>query len=1037
MKSERMRAAAAALAGVALAAAVPAAPAVAADDTKSAKASLRLEELGLGYEDARALAGEERAAALEGIAAELDAILGKELPAHRRPAGYFLAAELRRELDAPGAAAGLHGKAERAAKDDPIGAAAAFAAIRAMEEAGDDAGAAKEWGRWLEKHPRSPLRPEAQLALTWNSVRRDTLAAADKTLETLAAEAPWMDRDPRRVLAEGTVRYLQKQPAEALAVLGDDTPGAGAAYLRALCYRDQGDMLKSAARFQEVVERYPDSPLRDLALLAKADVFLASRAWKSAAEEFARVAAAVRRDDVRAEAELRHAAAVFLDGNADLGVAALRAVTADHAGTGAAARAQYLLGEVLFTQARYEEAIVEFNRVLGKYFDHALAARAQYRVGRSLDALGRSPEATSAYQTVVSGYTQSPESPAAAYLAGVGLLEAGRPLVAAPYFQIVLDRYARDGGDAIVFARPEHQELVEASLCLLQLSYHGAGDLGQLSGVPHILLGRMPRSASPWRSFALLIDADALASLARYDEARAALESLIAEFPSQPVVVPANRLLAWTYARQGEDALAIATEERMLDRYADLGDDESLAEALLHKAHIRFNEKRYADAARAYDELAARFPDHAETQLALYQSGLSHLRLGNTGDAVDRWEAALARDPASETAAKAWARAGDLYFRAEKFDDAERCFRGLIANFDGTDVQARASLRIAQCQYNAGRDAEALELFSELAVRYAGTPSGREAERGIELALYRLGQGADGELVLAQLVEKHPTSSFAADAQFEIALRRYDRKEYGEAADEFRRVVTQFPSFSAVDRAHYLMGDSYERAGNAADARGAYEQFLHFFPSSEFGAPVRFRLGTLRYEAGDLMQAAVDFTAVLEQEISAETRQAALYNLALCQISLERPEEAVATLARFRSGQAAGDPRAADVAYRLGDLHERSMRWEAAIEEYNRALKADPEKSLAVELHYRIGTSREQLQDQDGAIIAYGKAAGVGARSDAYHLSAVARLAALYESREDWVKAVRAYKDLIRDAKDPELVAAARDRVEQLAAVTQ
>jgi tetratricopeptide (TPR) repeat protein len=249
--------------------------------------------------------------------------------------------------------------------------------------------------------------------------------------------------------------------------------------------------------------------------------------------------------------------------------------------------------------------------------------------------------------------------------------------------------------------------------------------------------------------------------------------------------------------------------------------------------------------------------------------------------------------------------------------------------------------------------------------------------------------------------------------------------------------VTQFPSFSAVDRAHYLMGDSYEHAGNAAEARGAYEQFLHFFPSSEFGAPVRFRLGTLRYEAGDLMQAAVDFTAVLEQETSAETSQAALYNLALCQISLERPEEAVKTLERFRAGQAAGDPRAADVAYRLGDLHERSMRWQEAIAEYQRALASGPEKSLAVELHYRIGTSREQLQDVDGAIAAYRKASGVGARSDAYHLSAVARLAALYESREEYAKAVSAYKELIRDAKDPELVAAAKERVEQLAAVTK
>ena len=66
--------------------------------------------------------------------------------------------------------------------------------------------------------------------------------------------------------------------------------------------------------------------------------------------------------------------------------------------------------------------------------------------------------------------------------------------------------------------------------------------------------------------------------------------------------------------------------------------------------------------------------------------------------------------------------------------------------------------------------------------------------------------------MLAQLVEKYPTSSFAAQAQFEIALRQYQAKSYDDAAESFRRVVSQFPSYSEADRAQYLMADSYSRA---------------------------------------------------------------------------------------------------------------------------------------------------------------------------------------------------------------------------------
>ena len=76
---------------------------------------------------------------------------------------------------------------------------------------------------------------------------------------------------------------------------------------------------------------------------------------------------------------------------------------------------------------RTEEAIVEYNRVLTRYFQHSVAASAQYRVARCLDALGRHADATGSYQAVVRGYPLEPEAPAAAYMAGVGLLTQGRP----------------------------------------------------------------------------------------------------------------------------------------------------------------------------------------------------------------------------------------------------------------------------------------------------------------------------------------------------------------------------------------------------------------------------------------------------------------------------------------------------------------------------------------------------------------------------------------------------------------------------------
>jgi TolA-binding protein len=730
---------------------------------------------------------------------------------------------------------------------------------------------------------------------------------------------------------------------------------------------------------------------------------------------------------------LRKAISIVLDGDAEEGTNQLRSVVAAYTGSDLAARAQFMLGEVLFEEQRHEEAIVEFNQVLAHYFEHKLAPRAQYRIGRSLDALDRGADATNTYQSVVAGYPLSPESPAAAYLAGVGLLELGRPAVAAPYFQIVLDRYSKnDSTGALVFASDEHRELVEASLCLLELSYHHTGNLGQLSGAPHIMLQKMPPSKSPWRAYALLIDADALAAQARYPEAEEMLQQLIGEFPEHTIAVPATRLLAWTYAQQGEDELAIQTEEQMLARYAAYGDQANLSTAFFNKANILFNRKDYEEASAAYDEFLRRFSDHPKQLQALYRAGLCYQRLDQHGDAVDRWEALVAIDSTADISELAWIRAGDLYFRADHYEDAKRSYQCLLKHFAGSQAAAMGMLRLAQCEYNAGQDEEALKLYSDVINRFPSSHYAVEAERGMELALYRLGQRDDGSEVLTELVERYPTSSFAADAQFEIAMRSYNAERYDEAAEEFRRVVSQFPGFSAADRAHYLMAEAYRLAGLTRDAELSYEQFLTFFPESEFRPMVHFYLGSIRFEKGEYLRAAIDFTGIMDGEAPRDISAAALFNMALCRRMLGEPEQAREHLKSYRNKYSATDERAVDIAYQLGDIHDKAGRTKEAIEEYKRGIAAKPAEPLFTELYYRIGLCREQLEDLDGALTAYRRARKAGSKKNTFRLLAVARCAAIYEEQENYNGALAAYRDLIENATDPELVVAAKERASQI-----
>jgi len=916
--------------------------------------------------------------------------------------------------------------------------AASYLAAQALESAGDDEAARRAWTRWREDHPNGRLATEAGLRLAWLQLRAGVNDQAAATVTALAEAHPWLRTDPAWRRAQAMVDCVQGRPAEALAQLGDAPQGAVPLYLKGLCEAALGDPLAAAAAFQDVAARYPHSPLRDPALFAKANTFLAGGAWRSAAEDFAIVAARTTDAELAAEATIRQAVARHLDGASPTAVALLRDLTSRLRGTEVAARAQFLLGDVLAAVGDHAGAIVALNEVLGVYYDRDVAAGAQYRIARSYAALGQVDDATAACQAVVTGYPLSPQAPAAAYLAGCGLLENNRAPEAAAYFQLVLDRYAQheDSDGTIVFAAPEHRELVDAALCMLQVAWQSTGDRGRLSGAAHALLQRLPPSRSPWRAWALLIDADAQAGQGLYADARASLERLQTEFPDHTALPAAGQLLAWTYAQEGDQERAVAASEAVLARDTGGGDRELFNQALLNIAHVRFNQGRHADALPAYEEFLRRNAQHADRQLVLYQAGLCYLRLDRAGDAADRWEAAVALDPASDLAEQAWSRAGDLYFQAERYDDARRCYGGLLAHFADGDGAALGRLRLAQCDFNAGRDQEAITGFGQLIESNPRSPLRADAEHGIEQSLYRLGQADNGIEQLTDLVEHHPDSPFAADAQFRIASRLYENRQFEQAADEFRRVVSRWPGYSAADRAQYLMAESYAEAGDGESARQAYEQFLGFFGKSDLKVSARFRLGMNRFEAGAYRDAATGFAEVVAAAPGGEMAKAALYNLALCQRLDGQPAAAATRLQEYRRTYP-GDERAAAVAFQLGDLHEQAGRLPQAVSELAAAAAAPCEEPLRTEVHYRLGACREKLNDTSGALAAYRQAAACADPDDPFRLSALARGAVLSEDSGDLRAALSAYRDLMKNAADPQLVAAATDRAAQLAAVVR
>ncbi len=80
---------------------------------------------------------------------------------------------------------------------------------------------------------------------------------------------------------------------------------------------------------------------------------------------------------------------------------------------------------------------------------------------------------------------------------------------------------------------------------------------------------------------------------------------------------------------------------------------------------------------------------------------------------------------------------------------------------------------------------------------------------------------------------------FNLEDRFREAMSLYEQGQYGRAAAGFKSVAQRAPTHTYTDDAEYYLGMFYLLTGKTAEARGAFNMIIDYFPSSEF-APLAY-----------------------------------------------------------------------------------------------------------------------------------------------------------------------------------------------------
>jgi len=266
----------------------------------------------------------------------------------------------------------------------------------------------------LERTPDSPLTPNARLelaSLAMDALRYDeagSLCAAilrdtEGVSDSITEQATYRMGVCAREL--GDHQAGSKLLSELARRTPPDALSASAALLAGESFAEIGNLGK-AAEMLEIAADTGDDATATVALLRLGEAQIGLQSWPKAQATYERFLTAYSSDPRAYLAIFGKAWALENQGRHDAAIDGYRAVIASHDGE-TAARAQFQIGECLYAQKKYEDAVRELLRVDLVYAYPQWSAGALFEAGRCFEELDREADARAQYEQVVNRFADS------------------------------------------------------------------------------------------------------------------------------------------------------------------------------------------------------------------------------------------------------------------------------------------------------------------------------------------------------------------------------------------------------------------------------------------------------------------------------------------------------------------------------------------------------------------------------------------------------------------------------------------------------
>jgi cellulose synthase operon protein C len=590
-----------------------------------------------------------------------------------------------------------------------------------------------------------------------------------------------------------------------------------------------------------------------------------------------------------------------------------------------------------------------------------------YRYGFALAKAGKFDASSQVYKQLSSEYPDSQFSTESNLSAGQALMREKKYDEAQAFFEKLLDK--KDD----VAAQSAHWL---AQIATLQ---------GRDEAVVSIVRDALGWAAeSEWR-VALQIDlADVLAKTADgADEATSIYESVALEHEDHQAAPRAAYNAAFSALKKGKSDDASKWADLFAKRYPK---DPLSAEVALIRAESLLQAGKRADAAAAFEQLSAAYPDSPNKE---------------------QWTL----------------RTGTAYFFAENYSKAEPVLNELTKSSE-TQVRGEALFLLGASAFKQSKFDAAIERLNQSIAIEPAWSGADEAYLILAEAYSKNGDNAQAKTILEQLLSKFPNSPFKTQAQFRLGQLSASAKDYQTALVSYDAVIASQDEPDLIDYARY--GKAYvliqkrefdqavdlvlDVAGKTSDSSLRIEASL--------AAAVCLRELNKPSEAVRVLEVVKKDASSLPE--SSDLIPKLLLELGVSYSQADMLEQASKTLAKLAKDYSSF-PDVDTALYEHAWVLKKSGRDDLATATFEQITNRFPTSPLAAEAYYHVGQQNYDKQEFASAVKAYTIAISK-TNDDFVREKSLYKLGWTHYQTQNWKEAAKLFGDLAREYPQGDMV---------------